>query len=105
MTVIKIEIKNLAEIKAAFSKAPALMTKNLNTAIKKTVFFIQGKAVTKANVRTGRLRGSAYTDFSPLKGEVGFKANYAAAVHEGYGPHVIQAKGAGYLFWKGAAHP
>jgi len=50
MILIKIEIKNLAEIKAAFSQAPALMTKNLNTAIKKTVFLIEGRAVAKANV-------------------------------------------------------
>lgn len=105
MTTIKIEIKNLSAIKTAFSQAPALMTKNLSTAIKKTVFLIEGRAVAKANVRTGRLRASAYTDFGPLKGEIGFKATYAAAVHDGYGPHIIEAKNNGYLFWRGAAHP
>lgn len=105
MSEIKIEIKNLPEIKAAFGKAPAQMTKELNSAIQRIVFYIRGQAQRKVNVKTGILRSSAYTNFSPLRGETGFRANYAAAVHDGSKAHIIKARGSGFLYWKGAAHP
>ncbi len=74
---IDIRIKNIEQIRRAFKKAPALMTKNLDTAIRKTIFFVRAAAVRNAPVRTGFLRGSAYNTFSPLRGETGFKAKYA----------------------------
>lgn len=102
---MKISIKNLPQIKAAFSKAPALMTKELNIAIRKTIFYIEGKAMRRVPVRTGILRSSRYRNFSPLRGEFGFNADYAAAVHNGSKAHIIKARGGGALFWKGARHP
>lgn len=104
-TEIKVEIKNLKEIKAAFKQAPALMTKNLNTAIRKVIFNIRAKAVANAPAVTGRLRGSAYTEFAPLRGEVGFKAKYAGFVHGGTGPYLIAPRHKKALFWNGASHP
>lgn|SRR3990167_1151960 len=102
---VQIKIKNLKEIKSAFHKAPALMTKNLNEAIRQTIFFVESRAVSNAPARTARLRGSAYRDFQPLRGEVGFKAFYALYVHEGTKAHLILPSKKKALFWKGAAHP
>jgi hypothetical protein len=102
---IKISIKNLPQIKAAFRKAPDIMTEELSAAIRKTVMYIRGRAVSNAPVKTGRLRASAYTNFKPLSGEIGFNASYAAAVHDGSKAHIIRARGSGFLYWKGAGHP
>lgn len=103
--VIKIHIKNLPQIRRAFKLAPALMAKNLDSAIRKTVFYIRARAVSNAPVRTGFLRGSAYSTFGNLRGETGFKAKYAAWVHEGTSPYTIRPKSKKALFWKGAGHP
>lgn len=105
MSVIRIEIKNLRQIKESFKKAPALMTKNIDIAIRKTIFLIRGRAVSGAPARTGNLRGSAYNTFSPLKGEMGFKAKYAAWVHDGTSPYIIEPVNKKALYWKGASHP
>lgn len=102
---IQIQIKNLPQIRAAFKKAPALMTKNLNIAIRKTIFFIEKESQERVNVKTGRLRASRYTKFSPFKGEFGYNANYAEAVHEGSKAHTILPKTKKALFWDGANHP
>lgn len=80
---IDIQITNLPEIRAAFNKAPALMTAELNIAIKKTVFTIQGKSMINTPVLTGRLRASTSSQFDNLKGQVGTHTNYDVFVHEG----------------------
>lgn len=103
--MIKIDIPNLKALKDGFNKSPAVMTKNINVAVRSTIFFIRGKAVAGAPARTGNLRGSAYTSFAPLMGEIGFKAKYAAWVHEGTSPYIIEPSGKKALFWKGASHP
>lgn len=83
MPSISIKITNLPQIKAAFSAAPAKMTRGLNTAIQKTVFAIEGDSMRNTPVLTGRLRASHRTLFSNLRGEVGPNTNYAIFVHEG----------------------
>lgn len=80
---INITITNLAEIKAAFNKAPGLMTTALNTAIKKSILTIQRKSMINTPVLTSRLRSSTASVFSNLKGEVGTHTNYDVFVHEG----------------------
>lgn len=105
MSVINIEIKNIKQIRQAFGLAPALMTKNLSTAIKQTIFFVRAKAVSNAPVRTSNLRGSVYQSFGPLKGEIGFNAKYAGWVHDGTSPYTIRPKTKKALYWKGASHP
>ncbi len=82
-STIQLQITNIAQIRAAFNKAPALMTKRISVAIKQAIFFIQARSMTKTPVLTGRLRASTYTRFEPLKGEVGTKTNYDFFVHEG----------------------
>ena len=60
-------------------------------------------------VQTGRLRGSiTHRLFSSPQGafaEVGTNVEYAAFVEFGTPPHVITARNARALYWKGAAHP
>jgi HK97 gp10 family phage protein len=80
---VAIKITNLPQIKAAFNKAPASMTRELNTAIKKSVLSIQAKSMINTPVLTGRLRASHRSLFSNLKGEVGTHTNYDVFVHEG----------------------
>lgn len=80
---IKITITNLPQIRAAFGKAPALMTNELNIAIKKSIFTIQGRSMQRTPVLTGRLRASTLSKFENLKGEVGTHTNYDIFVHEG----------------------
>jgi HK97 gp10 family phage protein len=83
MPNIQITITNADQIKNAFTKAPALMTKELSTAIKKVVLNISAQSMRNTPVKTGRLRGSTYTKFEPLKGEVGTNVKYDKFVHEG----------------------
>lgn len=80
---ISIRITNLPQIRAAFSKAPKEMVKELNKAIQKTVLSIGRDSRRSTPVDTGRLRASTYEKFSNLKGEVGTNTSYDIFVHEG----------------------
>lgn len=83
MAQVSIHIKNIAEIKKAFNKAPILMRRNLNTAIQKSVILVEGKSKAFTPVDTGRLRSSHRTLFKDLYGEVGTNTTYDIFVHEG----------------------
>lgn len=93
---IAIKITNLPEIKRAFDKAPRLMKTNLNIAIRKTIFNIQGMEFQQYSslgigIRTHGLidsiRRGAFQ--GELRGEVGPNVtgspgvNYAVFVHDG----------------------
>lgn len=82
-TTISVKITNLAEIKAAFAKAPSLMAKNLDTAIRKAALTIQRESMINTPVLTGRLRSSHQSTFRPLKGIIDVTADYAPYVHWG----------------------
>lgn len=83
MANIEVKITNLAEIKAAFRKAPGLMTKYLNQAIQRSIFSIERDSKINSPVLTGFLRASHQSLFTNLRGEVGPTASYAIFVHEG----------------------
>ena len=81
---VKIRITNLDEIRAAFAKAPRIMTVNLQKAIQRSILRIGARSRRNTPVRTGRLRASHYERFySGLKGEVGTNTSYDLFVHEG----------------------
>lgn len=80
---IHVQIKNLAQIKDAFARSPAVMARELNIAIQKAVLLIGRQSRINTPVDTGRLRASTYERFSNLKGEVGTNTNYDLFVHEG----------------------
>lgn len=83
MPTIDVKITNIDQIRSAFRKAPALMVKELDIAIKKTIMQIAGQSMKNTPVLTGRLRASTYENFSPLKGTVGTNTDYDMFVHEG----------------------
>lgn len=83
MPSIQIEITNIRQIRDAFDKAPREMTKELNTAIKKSIFTIQGRSMINTPVKTGRLRASTRSRFESLKGEVGTNTTYDIFIHDG----------------------
>lgn len=80
---VKVEITNLAQIKAAFFRAPQLMKKNLDYAIKRSVFDIKKQSQRITPVDTGLLRSRHYTRFGYFQGEVGTNTEYDIFVHEG----------------------
>ncbi len=80
---LSIKITNLSRIKAAFGKAPQLMTGQLNMAIKKSIITIESKSRYNTPLDTGRLKNSHRSLFSNLKGEVGTHTNYDYYVHWG----------------------
>lgn len=82
--MIKVEIKNLAQIRAAFAKSPRLMAKNLQRAIYRSALVISAQSRRNTPVDTGRLRSSTYERFyGSLKAEIGTNTNYDYFVHEG----------------------
>lgn len=83
MPTVEIKIKNLPQIKRAFGQAPALMRRNLNIGIRKTLLMVERESRILTPVDTGRLRASHRTVFRDLYGEVGTHTNYDLFVHEG----------------------
>lgn len=83
MADIQIKIKNIAQIRAAFSRSPLLMAKELNLAIAKVVLEIGRQSRQATPVDTGRLRASHYERFGNLRGEVGTNTSYDLFVHDG----------------------
>lgn len=87
MTDVKIEIKNIAEIRRAFSKAPRLMGEAFKGALGSSAKWLQRESQLLTPVKTGTLYSSYKTDISgsglQMKAEVGPSANYGIFVHEG----------------------
>lgn len=83
MPDIRIEIKNIGQIKSAFAAAPTLMKNNLNQAIKTATFMVGRDSRILTPVDTGRLRASTSERFQDLKGIVQTRTNYDVFVHEG----------------------
>lgn len=83
MVRINVTIKNLPEIRRAFSQSPKLTVKYVNRAIEKSLLSIERDSKINTPVRTGYLRASHRTLFGNLRGELEPKAAYAIYVHEG----------------------
>lgn len=91
-TTIKVEIKNLPQIKAAFRRSPYVMTKNLKKAVSRSGLAINREQV--RNVSGGRgirvvttgLKKAAERGFSqprPLMAVIHPNIEYAYWVHDG----------------------
>lgn len=83
MARVNITIKNLPEIRRAFSKAPQLTVKYVNRAIARSLLKIERDSKLNTPVDTGYLRASHTTRLSSLRGEIEPVAQYAIYVHEG----------------------
>lgn len=84
---IKVEVKNLEQIKMALAKMPREMVPALGDAITKSAFRVEREAKILSPVDTGRLRSSINTSygFGPLGigAKVATNTEYAIFVHEG----------------------
>lgn len=83
MVKVNVTIKNLPEIRRAFSQAPHLTVRYVNKAIARSLIQIERSSKMNAPVRTGYLRASHTTRLSNLRGEIEPMAKYAIYVHEG----------------------
>lgn len=87
MADVKIEIKNIAQIRAAFSKAPRLMSEAFKGALQKSALQVQRESMIRTPVLTGRLRSSHENFLSgsglQMSATVEPTANYGMFVHEG----------------------
>lgn len=115
---ISIKIENLAKLKSAFLKAPALATREFGTAIERSAFKIEGDAKRKAPVNKesggGNLRQSIGSRMTgAASAVVESKAKYSAYVDQGTRPHIIRVKNAkvlanrrtGQIFGRVVKHP
>lgn len=80
---VKVNIKNLVQVRAAFAAAPYIIGPSLHRAIVKSVLTIGRRSRELTPVDTGRLRASHRELFRPLYGETGTNVNYDIFVHEG----------------------
>ena len=87
MAQFNIKIKNIEEIKRAFSQAPHLMNQEMKTALTRSAITVQGQSMQNSPVLTGRLRSSHVFTVSGegigMKAEVYPTVDYGIFVHEG----------------------
>ena len=85
MPTINVKIDGLQKFKTMMGKYPAASVRNLNEAIKKSVFEIQAQTVPITPIDTGELRRSIGRGikFSPMRGQIGPTVDYANIIHEG----------------------
>lgn len=87
MTAINIEIKNIAQIRSAFGKAPRLMSDAMKGALQKSALQVQRESMIRTPVLTGRLRSSHESNIAGsgmnMSATVSPTANYGMFVHEG----------------------
>ena len=87
MAQVHIEIKNIAEIRRAFSQAPRLMSDAFKQALTKSALQVQRESMIRTPVLTGRLRASHEFNVSggglQMQATVQPTADYGVFVHEG----------------------
>lgn len=87
---LQVKIEGLDDLQKMFKQSPKVVTKNLNTAIKQSVFTLLANARMDAPIDQGFLRNAGMvTSFQVLKGLLQNKAPYALYVHEGTRPHWV----------------
>ncbi len=125
---LKIEIRHLVELTAAFAAAPEAIKKQLKLAMLVAMRDIQSRARSEHRFRSrsGNLERSIETEILsewPIKGRVSLKPSitmtdsgrsYGKYVHDGTDPHIITprekkclrwAGGNGFIFAKRVTHP
>lgn len=102
---IKIQIKGLKELRAAFKRSPGIARDQLQRAITLSVAAVSREVKKAAPVKTSRLRSGIRSKISPFRGMVESTVKYGVFVHEGTKAHIIRPVRRKALYWKGAAHP
>ena len=85
MPSINIKVEGLDKLVKTMGKYPIVAARNLDEAIKKSIFEIQRQTVPITPIDTGELRRSIGRGIklSPLRGEIGPTVSYAVKIHEG----------------------
>lgn len=87
---LEVKIDGLDNLKKLFKESPKIVTKNLNTAIKQSIFTLLANARVETPVDQGFLRNAGMvTSFQVLVGLLQNKAPYAQYVHDGTRPHWV----------------
>ena len=84
MPNVKIKIEGIDQLISNLKKYPEVSGKEIQEAIKKSIYEIQREAVPITPVDTGRLRASLGSgiSFGTLSGEIGSDLDYAVKQHE-----------------------
>jgi len=90
--MIKVEIKNMRQIRSAFNQAPTITAREFHKAIKKMGDDVEREAkdrnvTNRTPVDTNRLRGSILNRTIGLTATIQPHVDYADAVHQGTKPH------------------
>lgn len=96
----EIQIENLEELRAAFKKAPEIVSKELEKATKDAGKLILATEKSEVPIKTGQLRRSITLEYKPISVSIYPTVKYALPVHDGSKPHVIMAKGKALVFKK-----
>lgn len=87
MSSFNIKIKNIEEIKRAFSQAPRLMNQEMKDALNRSAITVQSASMQNTPILTGRLRSSHVFNVSGsgigMQAVVYPTAEYGIFVHEG----------------------
>lgn len=94
---LTIKLHNSNEIMAKLRKMPQAMTRELDTAVKRSLALVTANTIREAPVNKqsggGNLRQSIVSAMSGLaRGSLTVNSEYGLFVHEGTRPHVIEAR-------------
>ena len=81
--MITIKITGLNEVIKKFEKMPRDFITEMDKAVKRSAYLVEGEAKKVTPVLTGRLRASISSIFSTLQAIVSPHTDYAIYVHEG----------------------
>lgn len=91
--IIKIEIKNIDEIRSSLMKSPEIVARHINRAIHRSILDIRNASIDTTPKRTGHLAGTYQIKVDGLKGEIGPTARYGIWVHQGTGIYAVNGNG------------
>jgi HK97 gp10 family phage protein len=83
MIEVSIDDRTIDQVREWIKKRPEQTIKELNTAVKQTVYSVEAETKRNSPVDTGRLRASVNREERYLEGEVYAGVYYAIHVHEG----------------------
>ena len=93
---ITITIKGLNEVVKKFESMPREFISEMDKAVKRSAYLVEGESKKVTPVLTGRLRASISSVFSTLQAIVSPHTDYAIYVHQGtYAGHIPEPRGEG----------
>jgi HK97 gp10 family phage protein len=86
--MITLKIVGIEKLRDALKKFPTIATRNINTAIRKTLTSIERDARQNAPKDQGGLKANWRVEIGTLKGSLESGQDYALYVHDGTRPHM-----------------